>query len=113
MVGTDEDPQGLEEQIAQLKAAGAKVDTSNDAAVHYVGQLVQALGGTTEKATAQPERRVDLATLQQPLAGINAGLESFSESLVAQEAAAIQVDWRPPAGGNEKLMSILERMKSK
>jgi hypothetical protein len=23
----------------------------------------------------------------------------------------IQVDWRPPAGGNEKLMAILERMR--
>ncbi len=113
VVGTDEDPQGLEEQITQLKAAGAKVETSNDAAVHYVGQLVQALGGPTEKVPAQPEKRADLTTLQQPLAGINVGLESFSESLVAQEAAAIQVDWRPPAGGNEKLMSILERMKSK
>ena len=113
VVGTDEDPQGLEEQIAQLKAAGAKVDTSNDAVVHYVGQLVQALGGVTEKAPAPIEKPVDLATLQQPLAGINVGLESFSESLVAQDAAAIQVDWRPPAGGNEKLMAILDRMKSK
>jgi hypothetical protein len=30
---------------------------------------------------------------------------------MAQGAAAIQVDWRPPAGGNEKLMAILERMR--
>jgi hypothetical protein len=25
----------------------------------------------------------------------------------------IQVDWRPPASGNEQLMGILERMKGK
>jgi len=113
VVGTDEDPQGLDEQIAQLKAAGAKVETSNDAAVHYVGRLVQALGQPSETPAREPQVSVDLATLKQPLAGINVGLESFAESLVAQDAEAIQVDWRPPAGGNEKLMAILERMKSK
>jgi FdrA protein len=47
------------------------------------------------------------------LTAINVGLESFTESLMAQDAAVIQVDWRPPAGGNEKLMAILERMKGK
>jgi FdrA protein len=113
MVGTDEDPQGIEEQIAQLKAAGAKVETSNDAAVCYVGQMVQALGQPAAQAAVEPRVSVELATLRQPLAGINVGLESFAESLIAQDAEAIQVDWRPPAGGNEKLMSILERMRSK
>jgi FdrA protein len=53
---------------------------------------------------------VDLAVLHQPLAAINVGLESFAESLVAQDAPVVQVDWQPPAGGNEKLMAILERM---
>ena len=114
VVGTDEDPQGIDEQILQLKAAGATVETSNDAAVHHVGQLVQALSQPAEPFALEPHHAsVDLATLKQPLAGINVGLESFAESLVAQDAEAIQVDWRPPAGGNEKLMAILERMKSK
>jgi FdrA protein len=47
------------------------------------------------------------------LAAINVGLESFTEGLRAQDAPVIQVDWRPPVGGNEKLMAILERMKGK
>jgi len=54
---------------------------------------------------------VYLAVLHQPLAAINVGLESFTESLIAQGAPVIQVDWQPPAGGNERLMAILERMK--
>jgi FdrA protein len=112
VVGTDEDPQDMEEQIAQLKAAGAKVETSNDAAVRYVGQLVEALDKPAEATPAERQVDVDLATLQGPLAGINVGLESFAESLVAQGAESIQVDWRPPAGGNEQLLAILERMKS-
>jgi FdrA protein len=45
------------------------------------------------------------------LVAINVGLESFTESIIAQGAEAIQVDWRPAAGGNEKLMATLERMK--
>jgi FdrA protein len=103
----------MEEQIRQLKAAGARVETSNDVATRYVGQLVQALSEPAQSAAVVPQVSVGLATLQRPLAGINVGLESFAESMIAQGAEAIQVDWRPPAGGNEKLMAILERMKSK
>jgi FdrA protein len=52
-----------------------------------------------------------VSLLNQPLAAINVGLESFTESLQAQDAQVIQVDWRPPASGDEKLAAILERMK--
>ncbi|MCO5243704.1 MAG: hypothetical protein M9927_07730 [Anaerolineae bacterium] len=45
------------------------------------------------------------------LAAINVGLESFRDSLVAQNASTIQVDWRPPAGRNRSMMAILARMK--
>jgi FdrA protein len=113
VVGTDEDPQDMDRQIEQLRSAGARVETSNDVAVRYVGQLVQALARPEAPAVTKTAAAVELDKLQQPLAGINVGLESFAESLQAQDAAAIQVDWRPPAGGNEKLMSILERMKTK
>jgi FdrA protein len=115
VVGTDLDPQGMDGQIEQLKTAGAWVETRNDVAVRYVGELIQAL---EQRAAEVPEeafaaKEVDLAKLQQPLAGINVGLASFTESLRGQEAMAIQVDWRPPAGGNEKLAALLERMKAK
>ena len=55
---------------------------------------------------------VDLETFTQPLDVINVGLESFSESLRRQEAAVIHVDWRPPAQGNQGLMSILAKMRN-
>jgi len=54
---------------------------------------------------------VDLATLDQELMAINVGLESFAEDLVKQEVPTVHVEWKPPAGGNEKLAAILERMK--
>jgi FdrA protein len=111
--GTDEDPQDLESQIAQLEEVGALVETSNDTAVRYAGQLVRALGTGADRSAAGSFQSVDVAVLSQPLAAVNVGLESFTESLQAQDAPVIQVDWRPPASGDEKLMSILERMKRK
>ena len=108
VVGTDEDPQGLESQMAQLREAGARVETSNDTAVRYVGRLLRA----SQPRDAEPDvQEIPLALLRPPLAAINVGLESFAESLHSQGAEAVHVDWRPPAGGNERLMAILERMK--
>ena len=56
---------------------------------------------------------IDLDVLKKPLVGINVGLESFTESLAEQGAQAVHVDWKPAAGGNERLGSILERMKQR
>jgi len=45
-----------------------------------------------------------------PLQVINIGLERFAEDLRAQGVAVIQLDWRPPAGGNARLASLLASM---
>jgi FdrA protein len=111
--GTDEDPQDLNAQIDQFEAAGVRVFTSNDAAAVYVGKLAKVLDPGTPASKAEPLAEVDLKALTQPMAAVNVGLESFTESLTEQGAKVIQVDWRPPASGDEKLMAILERMKSK
>ncbi len=111
--GTDEDPQDLSAQVKQLEDAGAVVETSSASAVRYAGQILRALDPDTSRDSNQLLKQVDLAVLQPPLAAINVGLASFTESLASQHAQVIQVDWRPPASGNEKLMAILNRMKSK
>lgn len=41
---------------------------------------------------------------------INVGLESFAQDLKAQGVAVVQLDWRPPAGGNAKLAALLARL---
>ena len=107
MVGTDEDPQDMAAQIEQFKAAGARVETRCSAAAAYAGHRLHNLDAPA------PLPPVDLAVLQQPLQALNVGLESFAASLIAQDAPVVHVDWRPPAGGNEKLMGILERMKGR
>jgi FdrA protein len=110
--GTDEDPQGLAAQIEQLEEVGVWVNTSNDAVVRYIGRLARALNPDESETGMGAIKPVHLDVLNKPLAAINVGLESFMESLTAQQAKAVHVDWRPAAGGNEKLMSILERMRS-
>jgi FdrA protein len=116
VVGTDEDPQNMAAQVEQLQAAGAHVETSNDVAIRYIGHLLQTLNpspeGDLESKTPDP-KSIDISVLQAPFAAINVGLESFAASLRAQGSPVTQVDWRPPAGGNEHLMAILERMKRK
>jgi len=105
VVGTDEDPQDMAAQIERLEAAGVKVFTSNQAGVEYVGRRLQPLNPLS------PGQPVALETLNGPLAAINVGLESFAESLKDQGAEVVWVDWRPPAGGNERLAAILARMR--
>lgn len=52
--------------------------------------------------------KADLLQERPPV--INIGIAEFYEALVAQEVEAIQVDWRPPAAGDEKLASLLEEL---
>jgi len=111
--GTDEDPQGMGHQIQRLQEAGARVETSNDAAARTIGRVLQAIQHSTQPIPDPGMTKVDLDVLKNPLAGINVGLESFTESLTEQGAQVVHVDWKPVAGGNERLNSILERMKKK
>ncbi|HRV91882.1 MAG TPA: acyl-CoA synthetase FdrA [Anaerolineae bacterium] len=107
VTGTDEDPQDMAGQIEQLEQAGARVETNNETATRYVGELLRTLNPLSGLPAVDP------AALHQPLAGINVGVETFTESLKAQGAPVVHVNWKPPAGGNQKLMGILERMKRK
>jgi FdrA protein len=104
VIGTDDDPQNVQSQIDQLRDAGVIVFRTAAEAVEYVSLRF----GTAKESNSNP---VNLEQLSQPLAAINVGLESFYESLTSQGAQAVHVEWRPPAGGNERLASLLAKMK--
>ncbi len=104
VIGTDDDPQNLQSQIEQLKEAGVVVFRSVTEAVEYISLRFS-------RAIPNEYPPVDIEKIKQPLAAINVGLESFYESLILQGAQAVHVEWRPPAGGNERLASLLARMK--
>ena len=105
VIGTDEDPQELNDQIEQLAAAGATIFSDTNEAVDYVFNRVYA-------APESSHPPVSLDALGKGLTAVNVGLESFYDSFIGQGGTAVHVDWRPPAGGNEKLMALLAKMKS-
>jgi FdrA protein len=104
VIGTDSDPQNMESQIEKLKDAGVKVFRTATEAVEAISLQFTAVRETGFVP-------VDLEQVGQPLAAINVGLESFYDSLTSQGAQAVHVDWRPPAGGNERLAALLQKMK--
>jgi len=42
---------------------------------------------------------------------ISMGIEVFSEELQRCRVEVVHLDWRPPAGGDKKLIAILENIK--
>ena len=48
--------------------------------------------------------------LDRPLVVINVGLKTFAESLEQQGVEVIQVDWRPPAGGDQEMIDLLDEL---
>jgi FdrA protein len=103
--GTAGDPQGLDLQAARLAEAGATVCRSIEEALaaaweHVAGWLAE-----------EPAAAVSPDAVAAPLSAVCVGVEAFHASLLAQGAQAVQVDWRPPAGGDPELMNLLRRMR--
>jgi FdrA protein len=105
VLGTNEDPQNLDEQINQLKQAGAVV-------VRDVSQAIADISLRMRTPWEFNHTPVPLDSFGNGLAAVNIGLESFSDSLKTQGADVVHVNWRPPAGGKEDLMAILAKMKN-
>jgi FdrA protein len=104
LVGTEDDPQGLEEQRDQLIQAGADVFDNVIDAIAAIGQ--RAIFNQVETHIQVP-----LSSVYSTIEVINVGLEIFYDSMIEQGVEVLQVDWKPPAGGNEELMSILKKMR--
>ena len=48
--------------------------------------------------------------LQKPLIVINLGLKKFAESLEERQVEVVQVDWVPPAGGDQDMIDLLDQL---
>ena len=48
--------------------------------------------------------------LQTSVAVVNIGLPLFAEALDNQGIPVVQLDWTPPAGGDERLVKLLDRL---
>lgn len=57
-----------------------------------------------------PEPSQARPTLLREIKVINIGVELFAQALQQQGVKVIQVDWRPPAGGDAELRGMLDKI---
>ncbi len=48
--------------------------------------------------------------LNNPLIVINIGVDKFAQNLEDQKVEVIHVDWKPPAGGDQEMINILDQL---
>ncbi|HZW84921.1 MAG TPA: hypothetical protein VFE91_03335 [Nitrososphaerales archaeon] len=54
----------------------------------------------------------DKTILSGKLHVVNLGLSSFADDLESQGVVVVRVDWKPPAGGDQTMLDILEKLGS-
>lgn len=117
LVGTDEDPQGMDKQKRILEEIGVTVCENNVQAIRTALNQVGATLDLLEK-DVKPKQASDLEKLPETSAKlaelltedpkiINVGLQSFTKSIIDNKADVVQFDWRPTAGGNVELQKVL------
>jgi hypothetical protein len=50
--------------------------------------------------------------LGKEIRAVNIGLPSFADDLEAQGVLVTRVDWKPPAGGDEEMLKLLDKLGS-
>lgn len=119
VVGTDNDPQNYAQAVQTLEDAGVIVESSNARAIRLALKLMGHELVTPDKAFEDyTGEKVDVPTpsekvldlLNNPPKVINVGIESFTEPITKFGGEALQFSWRPKAGGNKKLIRILNEL---
>lgn len=119
--GTPTDPQGYSEQKSKLEEAGVIVRDSNNQAVRTALAMlgitieekdkeVVPLSGSLEKADITISSALEKLLNEKP-AVVNIGLKSFTKAIAENGGRVVQFDWRPVAGGNERMRKILSLLR--
>ncbi|WP_371361762.1 hypothetical protein SRRS_31050 [Sporomusa rhizae] len=117
--GTEYDPQSYQSSIKTLKECGVLVEESNAKAVRLALKLKgidfkEADKYVVEKQVekkALPEVSdsvIDLLNSKPRI--VNIGLTSFTESILTYGGSTVQYDWKPAAGGDKRLIKILNAL---
>ncbi len=119
IVGTKQDPQDYDQTLATLEDAGVIVKDSNADAITYalalMGQHIEFpdksfVDYTGEKLKLEKPSQEIMNLLNTLPKVINVGIESFTEPIRTYGGDAVQYTWRPRAGGNQKLIKILNEL---
>jgi FdrA protein len=115
--GTDADPQGLRRSEALLQTAGVVVLPTNAQAARLACLVAGGGAADADACSVVPSRSDSAAatTGSQPLFGsrcrvVNVGLRGFHDALRTVGAPVVQVDWRPPLGGDPALADRLAKI---
>lgn len=104
--GTLQDYQDMTLQKNILKEAGIMLLANNREVVESALSTINATPATETKAAGKPTS----ALIQDGPKVINIGLASFAEDLRKAKAEVVQVNWAPPAGGDEELIKALDQL---
>lgn len=114
--GTDQDPQGIDDQKAKLEKAGVILrDSNNQAVLTALAMLdIQIEEVQKEVVSGKEAAPADIAVseaIQKLLTEkpnvVNVGLKKFTEAITANGGRVVQYDWRPVAGGNPRMRKVL------
>ncbi len=61
------------------------------------------------KGKVQMESGIE-SLLSRAVVVVNIGLSQFAKSLEEQGVEVVQVDWKPPAGGDKEMMDLLDNL---
>jgi FdrA protein len=128
--GAPDDPQGFAPQCQLLREHGLLLADSNAQAVRLATTVLGvhtpdsparrlAVGSAAPGAGVLPQKQLPSVSVPARLPEllrigprvVNLGLELFATQLAAHGVPVVHVDWRPPAGGDTRLASLLERLR--
>jgi hypothetical protein len=60
----------------------------------------------------EKKRSKDKTILDEDLKVVNIGVSTFADDLRSQGVEVVNVDWKPPAGGDLEMLRLLEKLGS-
>ena len=92
-----------ERRVVAVDAGGEPLDQPHGALALEAGRGADRLGELLElvhRRHSTNRRSAAMSDVLQGVGAINVGLSTFADALRAQGAPVVEVDWRPPAGGD-------------
>jgi FdrA protein len=60
----------------------------------------------------EKKRNKEKNILTEKLKVVSIGISTFADDLRSQNVEVVQVDWKPPAGGDVEMLKLLDRLGS-
>ncbi len=60
----------------------------------------------------EKKRSKDKTLLNEDLKVVNIGVSTFADDLRSQDVEVVNVEWKPPAGGDVEMLKLLEKLGS-